>query len=731
MAHSRVTTVSKTVTIIFLTVCAFLFCTLQATANLQFDVFPGYDSLAREGQWCPVSFEVKNDGPTFSGFIEFSSAQVNRNQIRLVPIELPTGTLKRVTITVFSSSRYGAWQARLVNEKGKVLAEHEIPWQRVKRKSSKTVLMGAMPRSASGVPTFPAIKLNDEGFQPAVARLQPQLFPDNPISLDGLQTIYLNSERATELKVAQVQALQAWLLAGGNLIIGVEQITDVNGTPWLRELMPCELTSVTQVKAGAAFYSWLRGLEPETRSDDEITTAGGIRNNKQRAKATSLWVAAGTNIISDSVFDQAVMVVAVAQVRDGQVVAAFDGKPLAVEATRGRGKITVLTFSPERQPFVGWHNRPWLWALLAEVDPQLYASSDSNQWGWSSDGVFGALIDSKQIRKLPLGWLISLLVVYLLVIGPVDQYWLKKINRQMLTWITFPCYVLLFSGLIYFIGFQLRAGDSEWNELHVVDVLPNAEKAILRGRTYASIYSPSNQRYALQGDQFMASLRGEYLANWGNGEETSQANVTFNGNKFSADVFVPVWTSQLYVNDWWQPVNGLPVTMTLSDDQKRLRVRSQHSRVLTDVRFCIAGRIYELGEVPSGKETEFALDASKSLPIRDFVRTHGGNFFQAVEGRRQTFGGDETRYSFKLPASTMAACFLSQLDEGQNSRNFISPAGLDLSGVTNQGILLAWDAGNALTEPLNRFTARRSSRNTLLRFVVPIESAKSQSQKVN
>ena len=54
------------------------------------------------------------------------------------------------------------------------------------------------------------------------------------------------------------------------------------------------------------------------------------------------------------------------------------------------------------------------------------------------------MIDSRQVRKLPVEWLLLLLVVYLIVIGPFDQWWLKKINRQMLTWITFPTYVVLF-----------------------------------------------------------------------------------------------------------------------------------------------------------------------------------------------------------------------------------------------------------------------------------------------
>ena len=105
------------------------------------------------------------------------------------------------------------------------------------------------------------------------------------------------------------------------------------------------------------------------------------------------------------------------------------------------------------------------------------------------------MIDSRQVHKLPVEWLLLLLLVYLAVIGPLDQYWLKRIGRPMLTWITFPTYVVLFSLLIYFIGHKLRAGESEWNELHVVDILPNGERAELRGQTYASVYSPANQKY--------------------------------------------------------------------------------------------------------------------------------------------------------------------------------------------------------------------------------------------
>jgi hypothetical protein len=76
-------------------------------------------------------------------------------------------------------------------------------------------------------------------MQPSAARLLPTIFPDNPLVLEGMTALYLNSAKAAELRLRepnQVDALYRWLNAGGHLIVGVEQISDVASTPWLDQL---------------------------------------------------------------------------------------------------------------------------------------------------------------------------------------------------------------------------------------------------------------------------------------------------------------------------------------------------------------------------------------------------------------------------------------------------------------------------------------------------------------
>ena len=106
-----------------------------ARAAIQFDVFLGYDGIISEASWFPVVCEVKNDGPSFTGVVEIapSAGGLMQEQVRREVVELPTGTLKRLVIPVFSSARYrSSWDARLLDERG-ACGPSNRPWRRASR----------------------------------------------------------------------------------------------------------------------------------------------------------------------------------------------------------------------------------------------------------------------------------------------------------------------------------------------------------------------------------------------------------------------------------------------------------------------------------------------------------------------------------------------------------------------------------------------------------------------
>jgi hypothetical protein len=536
----------------------------------------------------------------------------------------------------------------------------------------------------------------------------------------------------------------AWLQNGGHLVIGVEQLTDVNGTPWLRELVPCTLTSIVSVSAHQALMEWALSGRVQPDTSDQIRVQPGplpgVRGRRfnpanpppngarpQTLPPPAAPAASSADLVADDAqFDSTPIQVATGKIRDGTVLIGDPSAPLAIDGLRGRGRVTVLTFSPEREPFLSWKNRAWFWSKLAEVPASAYVNNATviaNRL--SSDSIFKAMIETKQVRKLPLGWLLALLVAYLVVIGPLDQYWLKKINRQMLTWVTFPCYVVFFSALIYFIGFHLRAGELEWNELNVVDILPDNDRAVLRGQTYLSIYSPNNEHYQLAGNQKFATLRGQSQGNFGGNAEGGRATVVQTGNNFRADAFVAVWTSELLVSDWIEPA-ALPLDMTVhpAGHGWDVTVNNGLDHAIPSLQVVLNDRLVTLGELPARQSKTFSVNTGQGTLVNDFARPYGDRFRTAVENVNRSFGGNENSIP-DVPQAATATSFLYYVNLGgqNNWNNFGSPSNLDLSRflTPNYAILLAWDAGHS-PSALNQFAPKRYHSDTLFRLVVPVKS---------
>src|SRR5438552_7210954 len=110
----------------------------------QFDVFLGYGDVVPEASWFPIVCEIKNNGPAFNGIVEISGGTLNQGQARRAIVELPTGTLKRITIPVFSTTRgYSSWDVRLLDDRGRVRAEQNGLRPR-KQVAAGTPVLGAL-----------------------------------------------------------------------------------------------------------------------------------------------------------------------------------------------------------------------------------------------------------------------------------------------------------------------------------------------------------------------------------------------------------------------------------------------------------------------------------------------------------------------------------------------------------------------------------------------------------
>ncbi len=687
---------------------------VSTKAAVRFDMFVGYDGLVPQGGWLPVTFEVQNDDDTFFGTVEVTPGQMSSGQERTMRVELPQGTTKRFTIPVFSSVSWNpTWSARLYDERRRLRAQAEGT-------NLRRLNAGFLPVAAAlsrHIASLPETKARQPNMRPAIGRFQPALVPDSPLAFDGLDTFYLASERALDLKPAQVSALVSWLHGGGHLIVSVEQPGHLTGPgAWLTRLLPGVVAGLESAAGQSALERWVASAERiDGRTYDFARLA---RRN------TDAGVNPFAALKPDPDFASAgPLQVARFQVRagDGSILIGTPQQPLVITARRGLGRLTVFTFAPELEPFRGWKNAPYFWAKAVDLAPDLLMVEWPNRTpSRPIEAVMGAMIDSRQIRKLPVGWLLLLLIAYLLVIGPVDQWWLKKINRQMLTWVTFPLYVVFFSLLIYFIGYKLRAGETEWSELHVVDIIPTADSAggaEIRGRTYGSIYSPVNARYAFVNEVPNATFRGEYTGSYG-GQDVAQGRIEQRADGVAGTMSVPVWTSQLFISDWWRRA---PAPISLEVTAGEIRIANSLDRPLVAAQVVIGGDIFNLGQLPAHSSKTFVRTQLPTSRLDALMHNHGSHFTSVASARQQVFSATEGGRINDWTNGVMAASFARQLDPDPNGyqETFSSPRGFDLSDVVSaeQAVLVAWAPGYAQIPALNRFPANRAKRDTVFRVL--------------
>jgi hypothetical protein len=259
----------------------------------------------------------------------------------------------------------------------------------------------------------------------------------------------------------------------------------------------------------------------------------------------------------------------------------------------------------------------------------------------------------------------------------------------------------------------------------LVDVLPRAEQADLRGRTFATLYSSVNARYQLASEQRFATLRGEFTGPAGGSQDNSRADAELRPRGFAAEVAVPVWMSLLYISDWEETAPA-PLTAQVSArrGQWEVQVQNRLDRPLTDVRLALQGRLHSLGTLASGENKRLTVGPASGQALLDFVRNTGQRFQEVAANRRQVFGNAQAARIELSPPNAIAASFIASLGSYQGqARSFIYPAGLELSALVARGdaVLLAWDAGHAATStPLRRFNPPRTTQNTLFRLAVPV-----------
>lgn len=482
----------------------------QSQVKMQARAGFGDDGSYLMGAWFPVRVTLDNPagGQNMKVRLEVSllgdegsSGPGGQVGVYARDVDLPSPSRKQVMLYAYSGGFVHSMDVRMMQGETQV-AKTTVNLDPIDPSnaaivgvvSSDAALLNVYKGEPVGHPEVPPYSKNYGGppqqgsSQPARATIVHMSLDDIPTlsnTLDSLEALFIDDVDTGTLTQEQRDALAAWVGRGGTL-------------------------TVSSRPGGPDALSGLADISPVTATGTRTLT---------RMQGLADFVAVpitptGATIVSDAKLrtDAAT---------GARLLAAEGGVPLVAMRDLGGGQVAYLGVSPGVAPVKNWDGLvPLVRRLLAEH--ALQSVSGGKGFGRSSGppqgqlfNLYGSIFDLPSL-DLPEPLLIGLfMLVYIILIGPVNYLVLKRMRRAELAWLTIPAMVAVFSIGAYIIGFQSKGGELltiRGNVMHTEAGLKQVE-----ARQYLGLFSPTRRIYRIQLGADAIATEIDAYSNYGNG----------------------------------------------------------------------------------------------------------------------------------------------------------------------------------------------------------------------
>ncbi|MCF0147489.1 MAG: hypothetical protein HUJ77_03735 [Clostridium sp.] len=399
----------------------------------------GIEGKYRALKYIPVTVEFTSSEKDFSGEVEIrtSGSYTSTYDAYSKEISVAKGEIGKVTIPIKLLEGSSKITVNLV-ENGKVLFEKKslISNGRV---SEANLFMGILTDDPTALSYTGSIlfdiNMPYKGIQETQGtiekvQLDEKLIGENSLNIDGLNVIFINNYNMANLKKEQYIALNSWLNKGGTLIIG----------------------------AGANESKTINNIDSDFLD---------IKSKGNKEKSVKI-VDENLNLIFSDL-----------EVKGGKIKIGDNENPLAYSFEKGKGEILVTTFDLGLEPFISSKDsKNFINSLLSETINNM---NNINYNGGYGQGYYRT---SELTRYIPINEivgtksLISVLLIYVAVIGIVIYIVLKKINKRDFTWVVIPLASIVFTLVIYFMGSKTRVNDIVLNQNNIISVDKDGKSSV-------------------------------------------------------------------------------------------------------------------------------------------------------------------------------------------------------------------------------------------------------------
>ncbi len=471
------------------------------------------------------------------------------------------------------------------------------------------------------------------GVEIVTARIDPQSgsMPGRWYGYDAARAIVIDTtdrETMSALDALRGQPIIDWVARGGHLVVAVGSNWQAVNDSVLGPILPGR-------PAGREKVPSLEALDTFAGSNKPITPPG----------------------------TPAVMVTKLEELteRRGRVLSTMSKMPLVVRGAHGFGRVTLIALDVDQKPFSDWADKAMFWVQAIDLKrPRGDQSGSGGNAGGPQFYQYGVSDISSQLRialeqfpgvkLIPFGWVAFFIFLYILLIGPGDYFFLKKVLKRMeLTWITFPTIVVTVSVVAYYAAYLLKGNDLLVNKIDVVDV--DQGTGLVRGNTWISLFSPQNRDYTIRAiplpldhdvpaapessspdEPSRAPAGAEVITSWFSAPEDQFGAMGNSGRRFSfagngytyeptsgvewlANVRIPIWSTKCVSSRWFAA--GAPLVDSSLEpagtDRLAGLVTNRQTIPLEDAFIAFGKQVYLIGTLAPGATTRVELSSDRNL----------------------------------------------------------------------------------------------------------------------
>ena len=597
----------------------------------------GFSGVYKLGCWTPITVELRGGSQAWTGVVVVAVPDTDGVPTRVIsepnrPVGIDPEQATRVRLFVRIGQSMSPVKVQFISSDGKERAKRTFyaVTEYAGPEAAPGRITGGVPATNRVLLEFgPVLGLgeliqneggSDEQLTTRVARVeQADDLPTQWYGYESVETVLLTTSEPELyrplLQRGRIEALQKWVKQGGRLVLfcanNAEELLAEDGV--LASLAPGKFEKMEQLSQAQPLATFSGSEQPIThnrRLDLSVPSLLDVQGQILASAGRS-----ATNV------------------------------PLVVRTRRGLGEIVFVGLDFDRPPLRDWAGRSsFLRRVLDWKETDKNKQTVEHQEVEDLSGHLRNSLDKKfvGVQVVPFGLVALLVGIYILLIGPGDYFFVKRILRRTeLTWLTFPLIVLGVSAAAYGIANRMKGDQLRVNQVEIIDVDltgvgtadNDSSNNFARGTVWTHFFTPQVSEFDLRlqpsylGQTELAE--SENLVSWlglpgyslgGMQASGSQTSVFDAGYQFGTNLSsmqrlpVQVWSTKTLTARWSARVNA-PVQAIFKQDGEELlggTITNDSKLELEDCVLLYGRWAYNLGRMPAGK----TIDIDETLQPR-------------------------------------------------------------------------------------------------------------------